>query len=84
VSRVESSADHLQQSGLAAAISPNDANRLALPNLERYVPEGPELSIVLPPIKSNQTASTRQDELLESITRVVIDVITLAQVFYLD
>jgi hypothetical protein len=73
-------ADDLQQGGLARPVATDDADGFALPDLEGNVVQRTEFTVILFRYLPCHSLQTRQDELLEPITRRLVDLVALAEI----
>src|SRR5262249_43427068 len=77
--RLESAADHLEQRRFSAAVTTNDADRLASGHLECYILDCPKLTVVARRHPIDDPSQPRHDHLLEAILWSVVDPIALRQ-----
>ncbi|WP_345852768.1 hypothetical protein [Nitrosomonas sp. HPC101] len=79
-SGIKGAADHLQQRGFATAVFANDADGFPFFYFKRYILECPEFSEVLRGLSANSVSYPGQDELLEPISRGVVDLVALGKI----
>src|SRR5688572_3285106 len=69
----------LQQRRLAGPVATDDADRLALSHLEGDIPKRPELPLIIRRRSPCQPLQTRNDGLLQSVLRPIIQRVALAE-----
>src|SRR5258707_3564777 len=72
----QNAGDHLQQRAFAGSVFANDTERLAGPDLEADVAQGPEVAMEL--------VASRRDQLFEPVARGVVDGVTFGYALKFD
>ena len=77
--RIQSATNHLQQRRLARSVATNNAYGLAAPHFKRDVTQGPKFLEVRVSPYTGQSTDPWKDHLLESIGRLRINIVFLAE-----